>query len=661
MIDPQLSQLMRRYKFSYVKPSRGGELWEHGRELRFHTRMIDQDMPVYQCEMIVPGKFELLDFILPKGTRADGVKLFKNGDRFIVAEHAGTINELEQIVVRAANLAAVVAGTGDELLAKINAGTITVPEIQYSEDQIDSDCLGLLARRLQQVRVIQVQADLWTIGAYLFHLGARPMFEIKPFLLIGSERSKLIEMLELVSKLHGCLLLVNMEILQKDEQTHRAVLVFFNRLNMDPEYTGGRIIAYYGTDARLEDNPLPTVSLPDIYKRKFEPRLKEVGLQAKPSVISSLAAHLNNLMPVDQALGEVFDEFRLRREGVDTAHEVSLTPQFYPQKRCESSVIGHLHQQAQQLLGEHLVGHDEIKSEILRTLLSYHILGISKPLVLSFAGPSGVGKNHLALIIAHIMHLFFQTPQPNYVSFNAASLVSRWGIYQLTGVQAGLKGMDSPGLLEKLTLGSVLSVDELDKTNPDAGIQDFLLDLLESGCFRNGRGQHRSLPRSVIILTLNAGTNELYEKISKIGFRNHTEPAEVKSYYQRFTEKHLLPALRGRIDKSFFFSYLPKDKLIEVGFRELKKHRENLAEIGIPWPIKDNQTAVCELAANLDIRLGARGMIKAVENLTSSVFEKLCEKENMDQNIRKKQKKKADTNCQSRLEKMKTMATQVTD
>ncbi len=624
MGKPRLDRSLEKSGFSRVRPSRGGVLWEKG-EVRIHTRSVREDPPQYECQTIFSAGSEVLKFVL---SGKEGVNLMQSGDWFIVTETAETVHELEQVAYRAANLAGLASGLNAELMEGLTEGVLPLPEATFAEGLIEPAHLELLKNQLQHFRAFQVLSDLPTLSLHIHRLGVRPAFEINPFLLSRNDKTKLSEIMALIPKLLGCLVLINLQILQKDEQAHAACVAFCSRLNMAPEYTGGRIILYHEKDARLKDNPLPFMTLPDLGSRMFKAKLEGAGIQASASNISYMSVRVNNLSSLDQAMEALSRESRLSRENADPHQKTCLVPQFNPRKGFSDVLIHELWKKGDQLLREHLVGHAEIMEVLLQTLIRYFLLGVDRPLVLLFCGASGVGKNFLALIISHIMQQFFQTSEPHYVSFNVSSVVSRWGLQQLTGVQAGLRGMDRMGLFERFAseAGGVLTVDEMDKSGPDGAMQNFLLEVLEQGCFRNGHGELIRFPRSVIVLTMNAGNNELYDKVgTSMGFVNTADPAgEVLSYYRRFTEKNLLPALRGRIDKTFYFKYLTPHELTEIGLRELNRYEHNLTAAGIPWPVKDKKTTIFELVSGLDIRLGARGMVKAVENLMGRFFDNMC-------------------------------------
>jgi len=611
MENTDATRLLRQKGFVHIKSLQGGELWESQGVLRIHlwenTNDVEHDFK-YRCETILPYQKEFFSFILPQNSEGENKFIYKKGDQIIVIEKVHRLDELNKILNDWKNLTAIIKSMDSEQHKAFQDGTIGVLPIPFTENQLDLKIADLFQRRLKQVRVLQVQAEIWTISAYLSYLGVRRLFEVKPFIFVGPDRSRLFKLIEMAEKLYGSLLLINMEVLLKDEQAHRALLFMLQHINLKPEYTGGRIIVYYGSNFRLEDNPLPLVQLPDIYKTSCRDIADKNGLQLKSSTLNALVVQINNQIPGDDAIAELADGQRLvnmEEGGAERLHNQAHAPS----ADIDPSKINNFYESAQAILNEHLVGHGAIGKELLNTLCTYLLLGVTKPLVLAFCGPSGCGKNHIGSIIARILHMFFNTASVNYINFNAASLVSRWGIYQLTGVQAGLKGMERGGILESLSQGSCLSVDEVDKNALDSSVQDFLLDLFETGSFRNGHGQRIQLPRCVILLTMNAGQNEQFEKIERIGFnvsKTHTPEIE---YYKDFMGKGLLPALKGRIDRSFIFAYLEKEDLMEIGLRELRRYRKKIESCHLTWPIENDEAVIRPLVDTVDIKLGARGIL----------------------------------------------------
>lgn len=607
----------KKYGFSELRPSRGGTLYEKG-NVRFHTCQISRDPPRWQCQTIFPEVSIVIQMLLPTNPEGEAVRLARAGNRYVITEFASSGEELDGFAARAGQMAVLCMDQGADQPAGLSNEWMRLPQPEYEKGMVLQEIVVILKTYLGQVRAMQVQADLPSLAACLAILEPLTALEINPFIL-SRDKGKILDLLEKARDLLGCVILINMDVLRGDEQTHAALISFCTSLNMEPEYVGGRILLYQEGDGRQANRALPFLALPDIYGMAFRPLLEDAQIAVTRSAISYLACAANNRMDADQAMNVLKTQARLARDNADPDQDLALGRRLKPCTPSGPERAQELQAMGMSLLDAHVVGHENIRSPLLQTLLMYFLTGMNRPLVLLFAGASGVGKNYMAKVVSHILQRFFESEVPRYSSFSASSLVSRWGLSQLTGVQAGLKGMEREGLLERWAsaAGGVLTVDEIDKSTNE--LQDFLLEMFDNGHFRNGYGQLVRLPRGAIILTMNAGREELYDKVGEsLGFVAPAGPAaETTSYYRRSVEKTLLPALRGRIDRIFYFGHLSKKELLEVGIRELSDFRDRLSGSGIPWPFSDPEAAVGELLDHLDIRLGARGMVKAVERMVA--------------------------------------------
>ena len=614
--------LMEQNRFSHIRAIQRGDIW--GRDdIRMTTEFNNSKTCALECRIILPFREKILDLAIPNETASNPPRVTKSGDKLILIRNADNMEELEMVVTWAANIAALTGGTNRESLDKFHDGTTPLPCLHYTGEGINNECLELLSNRLKSTRALQISSDLGSLSVYLDKFNTQPIFEIKPVLLSCNEKNTLTDLLETASSLQGAITLINMEVLEKDDKILSACLAVFSRLNMLPEHSGGRIILYHPANGKMEQNALPSMRLPNIYRPVFQKELKANNMEATPSMLSYLSLRHNNHVPAQQAVEEAAEEIRLRPKQVDRVSTIELKRPYCPARNFSRSFAEEQRKIASNLLEENLTGHDEIKSGLIKTLMAYLLIGLNRPLVLAFCGPSGVGKNLLSLIIAHIFWNFFKTSEPQYIQFNTAAVISRWDLQKLTGVQAGLKGMEKVGLLEKFasTPGGVISFDELDKGGSDSPCQDFLYELLDTGVFINGHGDTIKLPRCVIVLTMNAGKEELYQKAgTATGFIAPTEKDAVSSHYRRFLNTSLLPALRGRIDKAFFFNHLTAKELFSIGIKELERIQHTLEGAGIAWPATNNEETVRRIVEKIDKRLGARGVVRAVETLAGDLF-----------------------------------------
>ncbi len=279
-----------------------------------------------------------------------------------------------------------------------------------------------------------------------------------------------------------------------------------------------------------------------------------------------------------------------------------------------------------------VVGHAAIIENVARVVALWMARDESAPLVLSFTGPSGTGKNMLAQALANALasQEFMALRRPNYVTINMALAIEKKA-WSLVGAGVGHVGAERPGLLESATgqPGYVISLDEIDKQigSGDGDPQGLLVSLFENGGFRNGHAHWVSFPKGIFILTLNCGIQAEGEHYKRIGFTENTDEGArcqwIEAHYRDYYQKNLIAPLRGRIHHPFFFGELNHDDLRQLAIRELDKLQQEDAVLGATWPRQDTEHIASELIAATDPAQGARGLLREVERFRESMLDAL--------------------------------------
>jgi len=279
-----------------------------------------------------------------------------------------------------------------------------------------------------------------------------------------------------------------------------------------------------------------------------------------------------------------------------------------------------------------VAGHDEIKRKLARSIALWMAQGESAgPMVLAFAGPSGVGKNMIAHALAEVLAGpdFMALPRAHYVTINMG-VPGEQKHWSLTGVGAGHVGAERKGLLEASCElpGYVVTFDEVDKSV--AGMSDpqgFLVNILENHGFRNGHGVWVPLAKGILILTMNCGADADHERFKPIGFQDaDTADARkkwVSERYRQYYETRILAPLRGRIQQVFFFGELTPDELFDLAVRELKRCHAADAAAGLRWRRFAPEKTARELLASLDPSQGARELNRAITRFHEQMLDSL--------------------------------------
>lgn len=205
-------------------------------------------------------------------------------------------------------------------------------------------------------------------------------------------------------------------------------------------------------------------------------------------------------------------------------------------------------------------GQDAIKNEIVDLIQrrSLNLVSNHRPLSLLFAGPSGVGKTETAKVIAQAV-----TGQPpiivNMTEYSTSAAQS-----QLLGSSPGYIGSESSQEKPFDSLESnpyrVIVLDEMEKANVE--IQRTFLGALDEGRISDASGKTLDFSKAIIIMTTNAGRDEMTKKPVGFGANDPTPMSHVELV--KALESSFEPELLGRITKITAFSSLDVDTYAQI-------------------------------------------------------------------------------------------------
>ena len=193
-----------------------------------------------------------------------------------------------------------------------------------------------------------------------------------------------------------------------------------------------------------------------------------------------------------------------------------------------------------------VIGQDDVIEHIARTLRRRLLANRPhKPIaVFCFAGPPGVGKTHLAKMIAETLY-----GDPQHLHFIDMSQNSAWSLF---GSPKGYSGSDSHGQLATMLRAvpnSVMLLDEFEKA--DAEVHKRFLTAWNDGFLTEASdGSRISTSDAIFILTTNAASRRISELT-----RDHRSTQEdldrmVKS---ALADANFAPEVLSRIDEVFAF------------------------------------------------------------------------------------------------------------
>jgi ATP-dependent Clp protease ATP-binding subunit ClpC len=180
-----------------------------------------------------------------------------------------------------------------------------------------------------------------------------------------------------------------------------------------------------------------------------------------------------------------------------------------------------------------------------------------------FLGPTGVGKTHLAKILAE--YLFER--KDALVRIDMSEYMEKFSVSRLVGSPPGYVGYEEGGQLTEQVRRhpySVILFDELEKAHPD--VFNLLLQVLDEGQLTDSLGRKVDFRNTILILTSNIGTREIKKNIS-IGFSQSEEDSEHGVMKEKITvelKRIFNPEFLNRLDDYIFFRKLTKKEILKI-------------------------------------------------------------------------------------------------
>ena len=229
-----------------------------------------------------------------------------------------------------------------------------------------------------------------------------------------------------------------------------------------------------------------------------------------------------------------------------------------------------------------------------------------------FLGPTGVGKTHLAKMLAEKVY----GDEKALITLDMSEFQEKYSSSRLVGAPPGYVGYDEGGqLTEKVRRRpySVVLFDEFEKANSD--VMNMLLQILDDGRLTDGQGRVIDFRNTIIICTANLGFDFAREGHT-LGFA--TETAETS--FELLTEKLLSeakrtfrPELLNRFDETVVFRKLEKGDMESILKLELAKLQSRLKDSHIALSLDKKATAFL-VEKGYDSALGARPLRRVVQD-----------------------------------------------
>lgn len=228
-----------------------------------------------------------------------------------------------------------------------------------------------------------------------------------------------------------------------------------------------------------------------------------------------------------------------------------------------------------------------------------------------FLGPTGVGKTHLARVVASTLF----GPE-SFLKLDMSGFGEKHTVSRLIGAPPGYIGYEEGGELVDFVNNhpySVILFDEIDKAHPD--ILNILLQIMEDGVLTDGQGRAADFSNCVIILTSNHGSALISQ--ARLGFSSDSgvSLSEYNSIKDRLLENLkgiLKPEFLNRLDQAIVFGSLNKDALYQICSLEVENLNTRFKEHNLC--LKILPTAKNWLVNNIiDQNFGARPLRRLLE------------------------------------------------
>ena len=265
-------------------------------------------------------------------------------------------------------------------------------------------------------------------------------------------------------------------------------------------------------------------------------------------------------------------------------------------------------------LRKHVVGQD-FATEVIAKALRRSRADLKDPKrpigSFMFLGPTGVGKTHLAKVLAE--QIFGD--QDALVQIDMSEYMEKHAVSRMIGSPPGYVGFEEGGQLTETVRRkpySVILFDEIEKAHPD--VVQILLQILEDGRLTDSLGRKVDFRNTILIMTSNVGAQILQRNVS-MGFSvgdAENDFENIKDKITDETKKVFKPEFLNRLTEMVIFRPLGKDSMSQIVELELAKVADRLRDRKLKLEVSDEAKKFL-IENGYDEKLGARPLRRAVE------------------------------------------------
>ena len=234
-----------------------------------------------------------------------------------------------------------------------------------------------------------------------------------------------------------------------------------------------------------------------------------------------------------------------------------------------------------------------------------------------FVGPSGVGKTEVCKQLAKTLY----GSEEKIIKIDCSELQNESDVTKLIGSSAGYVGYEDGGKLVNEVRNNPYSIvlfDEIEKAHN--AIFDLLLQVLDEGILKDGRGRVANFKNTIVVMTSNEGTRDIRKQattgfscVSSTNEAKYTEYEAMKEQVNAALKKRFRPEFLNRIDDIIVFNKLNKANIRKIADLEIDKVVKRLEGIGMSVELGD-EVADYIANKNTDFENGARPLKRIIVN-----------------------------------------------
>ena len=234
-----------------------------------------------------------------------------------------------------------------------------------------------------------------------------------------------------------------------------------------------------------------------------------------------------------------------------------------------------------------------------------------------FIGPTGVGKTYLAKELSEYMF----GSSDALIRIDMSEYMEKFNASRLIGSPPGYVGYEEGGQLTEQVRRkpySIVLFDEIEKAHPD--VFNILLQIMDEGRLTDSFGRTVDFRNTIIIMTSNAGTRQLKEFGSGVGFStlsSHDEKANSRHVVRKALDRQFSPEFLNRIDDIITFDQLDLPSILKIIELELTKLYGRIESLGYKLSITSGAKEFLA-RRGYDKQFGARPLRRAIQTYLES-------------------------------------------